>query len=80
MEHKLCPFCGGKPEITTETISKEIRKNRFLDTIVKYIRCTECKARSGRYKIEERYWADECVTKYFKTTEEIVWQAWDNRK
>ena len=79
MEHKFCPFCGGVPEIVTEKMSEEIRKNRFLDTTIKYIRCTKCKARSGRYKIKEEYWADECSVKYFKITEEKIWKAWDTR-
>lgn len=79
MKHKPCPFCGGEPEMVTEKISKEIRPNRFLDTIFKYICCTKCKVKSGKYKIEERYWADECTTKHFEMTEETMWKMWDNR-
>lgn len=79
MEHESCPFCGGKPEMVTGRMSEEIRRNVFLDTIFKYVCCTKCKARSGRYKVEERYWADECHTKHFKITEEEIWKAWDTR-
>lgn len=83
MEHKLCPFCGGNPELVTEEMSEKIRPDSkyspFLHTTIKYIRCTKCKARSGRYKIKEEYFGDDCCTTNYGKTDEDVWSLWDER-
>lgn len=70
IELKPCPFCGGKAYL-------ERHHRAFINgetSIVTYVRCTVCNARSGREKI-----ADYGRTSRSSEAERKVIEAWNKR-
>lgn len=67
---KPCPHCGGEAYLE--------RKHRaFINaqtTRVAFVRCTECNARSGRYKLED-YGTRNASTE----AERLAVESWNSR-
>lgn len=67
---KFCPFCGGKPYL-------EQNSRNFVNgesTRVAYVRCTECHARSERFRL-----TDFGHTSHSTEAETKAVEAWNRR-
>lgn len=65
--HLLCPFCGGLPEISGESLTY----CDYVDSWPTFIRCQSCGAKSAS------------VTRFFDDDHKVkiaeAWQNWDRR-
>ena len=69
-ELKPCPFCGGKAYL-------ESRHRAFIDaktTLVAFVRCKSCNARTQRFKLE-----DFGRTSYSRLANRKAIEAWNRR-
>ena len=67
---KPCPHCGGKAYL-------ERRHRAFIKaetTHVAFVRCTQCSARSGRFKL-----ADYGTPNHSEEAERLAVEAWNLR-
>ena len=79
-EHKLCPFCGGKPELLEGKLTERQSSYNVTDTYFKYISCTKCRASSKRIKTKVHYdsW-DDVGDRYMEVFDKNIWDLWDAR-
>lgn len=79
-EHKMCPFCGGEPEIRTKKIRENTTRSSGYSIIAKFIECKNCHGRTGLVKFEKHEWSfDDYWVKDRLFTDEKLWELWDAR-